>query len=197
MRFCLAILILAVSWPTMAAAQENSKDAVYALILRNSLVFDASIQDLTDRQWNYRAPDEKHNIGALAEHAAISANDLQTMVQKAVDAGPQPELAGTLTGQLEVVREIMLNLEQPPDNFRPAGRLVTKADIQEYFPQVRNKALALLDATSNPEIYVASHPSRRIRQLTATQWFYYIGYLIQAHTEHIERIKATPGFPKG
>jgi hypothetical protein len=32
--------------------------------------------------------------------------------------------------------------------------------------------------------------------LTGVQWFYYIAYLLQAHTEQIGRIKADPGYPK-
>lgn len=197
MRFCLTILVFALTLPALSVAQEGTKDAAYALLLRNSLAFDAAIRNLTERQWNYRAPDERHTIGALAEHTALSTNDLQTMAQKAMDNGPQAELAESLADKIDVIREIMLNVEQPPVNFQPAGRLVTKADVQEYFPQVRNKGLALLDSMKNPEIHVAMHPSRRVQHLTAVQWFYYIAYLVQAHTEHIERIKTDPGFPKG
>lgn len=195
MRFWSTIFICVLALPTLALAQAGSRDDVRALLSRTSLQFEASIKDVTERQWNYRAANEKHTIGSLAEHTAISANDLQTMVQKALDAGAQPELAETLSGQVAVVRDVMLSVEQPPDNFRPAGRLLTKDDIHEYFPQVKGKALALLAAASDPEIHVYRHPSRRIGNLTAIQWFYYIAYLVQAHTEHIERIKADPGYP--
>jgi hypothetical protein len=197
MRFWSTIFICALALPTLVFAQSGLRDEVKALLLRTSLQFEASIKDITEPQWNYRASNQKHTIGALAEHAAISANDLQTMVQKALDAGAQPELAETLSGQVAVVRDVMLSVEQPPDNFRPAGRLLTKEDIHEYFPQVKGKALALLAAASDPEIHVYRHPSRRIGNLTAVQWFYYIAYLVQAHTEHIERIKADPGYPNG
>lgn len=195
MRFWSTIFICVLALPTLALAQAGSRDDVRALLSRTSSQFEASIKDVTERQWNYRAANEKHTIGSLAEHTAISANDLQTMVQKALDAGAQPELAETLSGQVAVVRDVMLSVEQPPDNFRPAGRLLTKDDIHEYFPQVKGKALALLAAASDPEIHVYRHPSRRIGNLTAIQWFYYIAYLVQAHTEHIERIKADPGYP--
>jgi len=195
MRFWTTIFICVLALPTLALAQAGSRDDVRALLSRTSSQFEASIKDVTERQWNYRAANEKHTIGSLAEHTAISANDLQTMVQKALDAGAQPELAETLSGQVAVVRDVMLSVEQPPDNFRPAGRLLTKDDIHEYFPQVKGKALALLAAASDPEIHVYRHPSRRIGNLTAIQWFYYIAYLVQAHTEHIERIKADPGYP--
>ncbi len=197
MRFWSTIFICALALPTLALAQSGSRDEVKALLLRTSLQFEASIKDVTEPQWNYKAANQKHTIGALAEHAAISANDLQTMVQKALDADAQPELAGTLSGQVAVVRGVMLSVEQPPDNFRPAGRLLTKEDFHEYFPQVKGKALALLASASKPEIHVYRHPSRRIGNLTAVQWFYYIAYLVQAHTEQIERIKADPGYPNG
>ncbi len=158
--------------------------------------FQKSLEGVSEQQWNYKAPNQNHTIGALAEHAALSANDLQQMVQRALDAGPNPELAATLTGQTKVVRDVMLSVEQPPENFRPNGRLLTKADIDEYFPQARAKLLFLLDSSKRLEYCVARHPSKRIGELTGVQWFYYIAYLVQAHTEQIGRIKADPGYPK-
>ena len=89
----------------------------------------------------------------------------------------------------------MLSVEQPPENFRPSGRLATKADIDEYFPQARTKAFFQLDSAKYLELSVARHPSKRIGDLTGVQWFYYVAYLLQAHTEQIERIKADPGYP--
>lgn len=197
MRLCSFLLVCALSIPTLAFSQAGSREEVRALLIENADRFEEALQDVNESQWSYQAPAQRHTIGALAEHTAISTNDLQTIVQRALDAGPQPDVAKTLTGEVELVKGIMLSVEQPPENFKPAGRLATKADIDEYYPQVRAKALALLDSARNPELCVYGHPSRRIDQLTAVQWFYYIAYLIQAHTEQIERIKADPGYPQG
>lgn len=158
--------------------------------------FQKALAGVGAQQWNYKAPNQKHTIGALAEHAALSTNDLQQMVQSALDAGPDPDMAATLTGQTKVVRDIMLSVEQPPENFSPTGRLLTKADVEEYFPQARTKALYLLDSAKRLDLSVSRHPSKRVGDLTGVQWFYYIAYLLQAHTEQIGRIKADPGYPK-
>ncbi|MDA0207101.1 MAG: DinB family protein [Acidobacteria bacterium] len=196
MRLWSLILICALSAPSFALAQADPKAEVRALLVKVSDQFQEALAGISEQQWNYKAPTQKHAIGALAEHAALSANDLQKMVQRALEAGPNPELAATLTGQTKVVRDVMLSVEQPPENFRPSGRLVTKADIDEYFPQARTKALYQLDSAKYLELSVARHPSKRIRDLTGVQWFYYIAYLLQAHTEQIGRIKADPGYPK-
>jgi hypothetical protein len=180
----------------LALAQADPKGEVRALLVKVSDEFQKALAGISAQQWNYKAPTQRHTIGALAEHAALSTNDLQKMVQAALDAGPDPEMAATLTGQTKVVRDVMLSVEQPPENFRPSGRLMTKADIDEYFPQARTKALYMLDTAKNPELCVARHPSSRIGDLTGIQWFYYIAYLVQAHTEQIGRIKADPGYPK-
>lgn len=196
MRLWSLILICALSAPTFAVAQADPKAEVRALLVKVAADFQKALTGVSAQQWNYKAPTQKHTIGALAEHAALSTNDLQQMVQRALDGGPAPDLAATLTGQTKVVREVMLNAEQPPENFRPAGRLVTKSDIEEYFPQAQAKLLFLLDSSKRLEYAVARHPSKRIGDLTGVQWFYYIAYLVQAHTEQIGRIKADPGYPK-
>lgn len=186
----------ALAAPSFALAQADPKAEVRALFLKVADEFQKSLEGVSEKQWNYRAPNQKHTIGALAEHAALSTNDLPRMAQRAVDNGPDPELASTLTGQTKVVRDVMLSVEQPPENFPVRGRLVTKGDIDEYFPQARAKALFVLDAGKYLELSVARHPSKRIGNLTGVQWFYYISYLLQAHTEQIGRIKADPGYPK-
>jgi hypothetical protein len=196
MRLWSLLLIGALSAPSFALAQADPKVEVRALLVKVTDQFQKALAGVSEQQWNYKAPNQKHTIGELAEHAALSTNDLQQMVQRALDAGPNPELAATLKGQTKVVRDVMLSVEQPPENFRSAGRLATKADIDEYFPQARTKMLYLLDSAKHLEFSVARHPSKRIGDLTGVQWFYYIGYLVQAHTEQIGRIKADPGFPK-
>lgn len=196
MRLWSFILICALAAPTFALAQADPKAEVRALLVKVSDDFQKALAGVSAQQWNYKAPTQKHTIGALAEHAALSVNDLQKMVQRALDAGPDPDLAATLAGQTKVVRDVMLSVEQPPENFRPMGRLVTRADIEEYFPQARTKALFQLDSSKRLEYVVARHPSKRIGDLTGIQWFYYIAYLVQAHTEQIGRIKADPGYPK-
>jgi hypothetical protein len=196
MRLWTLILMCALAAPSFAWAQADPKAEVRALFVKVADQFQKSLEGVSEQQWNYKAPNQKHTIGALAEHAALSTNDLPQMAQRAVDAGPNPELAATLTGQTKVVRDVMLSVEQPPENFPPVGRLLTKADIDEYFPQARTKALFVLDSAKYLELSVYRHPSRRIGDLTGVQWFYYIAYLLQAHTEQIGRIKADPGYPK-
>ena len=196
MRLWSLILICALSAPSFALAQADPKADVRALLVKASDQLQKALAGVSEQQWNYKAPNQKHTIGALEEHAALSTNDLQQMVQRALDAGPDPDMAATLSGQTKVVRDVMLSVEQPPENFRPSGRLLTRADFEEYFPQARTKALYQLDSAKYLEHSVARHPSKRIGDLTGVQWFYYIAYLLQAHTEQIGRIKADPGYPK-
>lgn len=196
MRLWALILTCALATPSFVLAQADPKAEVRALFVKVADQFQKSLEGVSERQWNYKAPNQKHSIAELAEHAALSTNDLPQMAQRAVDAGPRPDLAATLQGQTKVVRDVMLSVEQPPENFRPAGRLATKADIDEYFPQARTKALFVLDSAKRLDVSVSRHPSKRIGDLTGVQWFYYISYLLQAHTEQIGRIKADPGYPK-
>ncbi len=196
MRLSSLVLICALAAPTFALAQPDPKIAVRAQLVKAMDQFQKSLEGVSTRQWNYKAFKEKHTIGELAEYAALSTNDLPQMAQRALDAGPNPDLAAKLTGQTQVIRDVLLSVEQPPDNFKAAKRLVTKADIDEYFPQARTKALYLLDSSRRLEFSVAKHSSKRIGDLTGIQWFQYIAYFLQGYAEHIDRIKADPGYPK-
>jgi len=196
MRLWSLVLVCALGAPSFALAQSDPKAEVRAVLVKAMDQFEKALAGVSAAQWTYKAPNQKHTIGALAEHAALSTNDLPRMAQRAVDAGPNPDLAATLGGQTKVVRDVMLSVEQPPENFRPIGRLATRADVEEYFPQARSKALFVLDSAKRLEYSVERHPSDRIGSLTGVQWFYYIAYLLQAHTEQIGRIKADPGYPK-
>lgn len=196
MRLWSFLLICALAAPSFALAQADPKAEVRAVLVKAMDQFQTSLKGVSAKQWDYKAPTEKHTIGELAEYAATSTNDLPQMAQRALDAGPNPDLAATLTGQTKVIRDVLLSVEQPADNFKPKGRLVTKADVDEYFPQARAKALFVLDSAKRLEYSVERHPSRRIGNLTGVQWFYYIAYLLQGYAEHIDRIKADPGYPK-
>lgn len=172
-------------------------DQTRALLEKSGREFLASLEGVSPTQWNFQPTGHRHSIGELAEHASMSTNDLQSLIEKALETGPQPDLVPKLDGKLETIKSIMLDLEDPPDKFKPRNRLSTKADIHEYYPQVHRRALSLLRGAAQPELCIFRHPNKRLEEMNALQWFAYIAYLTQAHTEQIERIKQHAQYPPG
>lgn len=194
-RLVAAALLAAIPLAAQTRADVNEAEK---LLRETSAKFVKSLDGVDETQWNFRPPNGRHSIGDLAEHISFATNELQRVIQEAVERGPQPEAAKLTEGKLETIREIMFDKEKPPLNFQPRGKLVDKADIDEFFPQAQRKALALLAEVKGkqPELCVYTHPSQKLQQINALQWFYYIAYLMQAHIDQIELIKAHEQYPR-
>ncbi len=193
-----ALIVSGPLWFTApATAAEANRAEAQALLETAGQKLLAAIDDVNETQWKFQAEGRRHTIGELAEHASLSTNDLLRVIQKALEDGAAPDAARRTAGKVEVLRTVMLDAEDPPDKFKPRGKLLTKADVLEFFPQARRKALAMVKSVQKAEQAVYKHPSAKIGELNGMQWFYYIALLTQSHAEQIEAIKADPLYPKG
>ncbi len=191
----LAALSCLVAAPALAV--ENGTQAEAEKLLTSACEnFLAAIADVNETQWSFQAEGHRHTIGELAEHAALSTNDLLRVIQKALESGADPHPEQGTYDKVTVLRRVMLNKDDPPDKFKPSGKLLTKADVLEFFPQAQRKALTLAHSVANADKVVYKHPSAKIGRLNGVQWFYYIALLVQSHTAQIEAIKQDPKYPK-
>lgn len=190
MRLLLPLCFLAAALPLQA----DSKEEVRALLEKAGKEFMASVEGLSPEQWNFQAPGEKQTIGSLAEHTALSTNELQIVIQKALNAGPVNAPKET-EGKTEKIKEVMFDEENPPENFRSQDKLVDIRDIKEFFPAAEAKLYRLLEGAEEPEKNIYKHPSPKLGTLNALQWFYYIAYLNMSHTQKINKIKQHAAFP--
>ncbi len=183
-------------WPGIAAAQNKAKVESLKKELRDSAdEFVKLIAPLSDEQWNFKSPKIRHTIGNEAEHIALSENDLQRVIQKALTADAEPAKAKELAGKEGKIKDLMLNPARPAESYKPAGRLNSKAEIQEFFPRAHRNLMELIETSSDLETHVYKHPNKTYDDLTALQWFYYIVYHKRRHIEQIRTIMALPDFP--
>lgn len=144
--------------------------------------------------WRFRSKDFRHSIGEEAEHAALSHQALQSIVRRALGRDPSPERARGLAGKKDLIHREMLYGPMRPENYKPKGTLLSKAEVFEYFESAHEKAVRLLKTSQNLNIHVYKHPSPTYGELTALQWFYYIAYHTQRHTQAIQLMTELPEF---
>lgn len=181
--------------PSPAAAQTAAEIAeARAVLERGAARFREVINGLNEEQWNFRGSGIAHTPGQEAEHIALSENDLQRVINNAMKSEANAAVAEALAGKQEELKEIMLG-EDAAEAYKAPGKIINKAEVNEFFDAAHAKLMRLLDSSENLSQHVYTHPVDKIGDLTALQWFYYIAYHRERHVRQIEAIMAHPDFP--
>ncbi len=189
-----ALLCTAMSLPVYAQ-EEAAKAKVQALLEKSAKEFLDAINDVNEQQWDFKGNGVRHSIGEEAEHVCFAEQELQRVIISALKSPADPKRAAALKGKEETVRALMLEGEKSPENFEPRGRLNSKLEVLEYFPQAHKKLMALLAGSKDLSTHIYKHPSKKYGDLTALQWFYYVAYHKERHVKQIEAIKAHADYP--
>ncbi len=152
------------------------------------------IQSVSDSEWNLRIGEFRRTVGEEAEHVALSENDLQQLVAKALQEGLRPTLAAPLEGKEEMLREFFA--KNTAENYRPRKTLISLPEVLEYYGKANRKLMRLLADSEGLGEAVYEHPNDEIGYLTGLQWFYYIAYHRLLHTKRIEAVMAHEDFPR-
>jgi hypothetical protein len=172
----------------IAAARKTLEDA--------AAKFRSLIKDIDAAQWNFKSGPRAHSVGDEAEHVALSEQELQYVIGKAVTDPAKPDRAKVLGAKERTLRKLLLEGEQKAERYKPPRKLKTKSEVLEYFNTAHAKALTLLRTTPHLGAHVYTHPVKEYGDLTAYQWFYYIAYHNLKHCAQIEQMMAHQDFPK-
>lgn len=200
LRLPAVLLVFAVSLylaPNRAVAQSEADIAAARKTMEEAAAkFRSLIKELNEAQWDFKPGPRAHSIGDEAEHVALSEQELQYVIGKAVTDPANPERAKVLGAKERTLRKLLLEGEQKAERYKPPQRLKSKPEVLEYFNTAHGKALTLLRTTPQLGAHVYTHPVKEYGDLTALQWFYYIAYHNLKHCIQIEQIMAHPDFPK-
>ncbi len=179
-----------------AAAQSSTEtEAVKKELVESADEFVKLVEPLTEEQWNFKSAQFRHTVGNEAEHIALAENDLQRVIQNALQEESDPARASELAGKEDEVKDLMLNPKRRAESYKVPGRLNSKPEVQEFFRRAHRNLIELLETSSDLEIHIYKHPNQTYDELTALQWFYYIAYHKRRHIEQIRTIMALPDFP--
>ncbi len=196
-RTVMALAALACLFVAPAAWSQTRQqiEAAEKVVRESAERFRAVIEDVDEEQWNLHPTGIRHSIGEEAEHVAFAEQELQRMILRALEAPESRERAADLAGKEKTLQELMLDPATTAENYRARGKLITKAEVLEYFDRAGRSLLQLLKNTPNLSLHITKHPSKKYGDLTALQWFYYIAYHKLRHCRQIETIKSHPDYP--
>lgn len=188
-------LLLAASAFAGEPLTDTDRDKLVAHLDKTSAALLASVEGLTEAQWNYRAAEGRWTIAEIAEHIAVSE---KMMLGVAADAMKQPTAADVLA---DARKDDML-LSRIPDRgkkfktsepLEPANRFPSPAAAVEAFKAERAEVVKLARTGGDLRAFAAKGP---VGNLDAYGWLLFTSTHSERHTKQIEEVKADAGFPR-
>ncbi|MGH9458558.1 MAG: DinB family protein [Thermoanaerobaculia bacterium] len=158
-------------------------------------VFLASVDGLSDAQWNYRAAEGRWTIAEVAEHITAAESLLRGTAEGAMKepAAEMPEDARGDEFVLKVIPDRSKKF-QAPEPLQPTNRYGSPAATLEEFRNQRATTIDLAKNGGDLRAYAAKGPTGK--PLDAYGWILFTSAHTERHTKQIEEVKADPGFPK-
>jgi len=173
-------------------------DALLKLLQDSRDTFDHALTGLMPAQWTFKPGPTRWSIFEVTEHVATVETGAAQLVSGRLIARPATEAQkAEARGKDTLIVETMKDRRQPmeaPEFVRPSGRWPSPAAAVAAFQESRDRMTALLDRfPGNLRDYCAPHTI--LGTLDGYQWMLFVGTHLERHTEQIEEIKVTPGFP--
>ena len=186
--------VLVLAAPAFAQTQAEI-DKVAEVLADGAGRFRELANSLSDEQWNFKGQGVLHTIGEEAEHIALSENDLQQIVARALGKPAEEGRAKGLAGKEDEVKTLLTDGEKLAESFRPAGKLINQGEVKEFYAAANAKLMRLLESSKELGTHLYEHPNEDFGWLTGLQWFYYIAYHRERHLLQIQTILKHPDFP--
>jgi hypothetical protein len=199
MKSLALLAFLFVLFPANVSAAEALTDVDRAKLVahleKTSAAFLASVEGLSDAQWNYRAAEGRWTISEVAEHIAASEKMIRDMT---VGAMKQPTPAEMLADARkdEAVLAAIPNREKKVKTFpalEPTNRYQSPAGSVEAFKAERAETLALAKTGGDLRANAVKSP---MGNLDAYGFLLFTSAHTERHTKQIDEVKADAGYPK-
>jgi hypothetical protein len=198
MRKLFLIVALTVVTALAAGLPDAERRVLSDHLNKSSQQFLASVEGLTDAQWNYKAGPDRWSIAQCAEHIALSEDFLRGMVENNVlTATPSPDRIAERKPLDQKVLQMITDRSfkaQAPEPVVPASKFGSPQATLEHFKQSRQKTAALAATRDDLRERASEHPA--FKELDAYQWLLFLSGHTLRHTAQIQEVKDSPGFPR-
>lgn len=190
----LFILLPASSFAAAEPLTDPDRAKLVAHLEKTSTAFLASVDGLTDAQWNYRPAEGRWTIAEVAEHIAAAETMIRDMATAAMK---EPATAGMLAGarQDDAILNRIPDREKKfkaPEPLQPTNRFQSPAAAVQEFRTERARTLALAKSDTDFRAYAANGP---MGNLDAYGFLLFVSAHSERHTKQIEEVKADARFP--
>jgi hypothetical protein len=189
----LCLFIAAVAFAADAPAV-GDREALIAQLERTRARFLASVEGLSEAQWNYKPAPERWSVAECAEHITAAESFIRKMV---ADSMKGELAAGAAAKHDEKVLTMLVDRStkfKAPEPLMPTNRFGTPAAAVAAYEKERAETIALASSDVDLRTHGAKHFA--LGDLDAYGWFLFLSAHSERHTLQIEEVKADPGFPK-
>ncbi len=158
---------------------------------------EASLDDLSAEQMQFRPDDESWSVAQIVEHIIIVEGALKSMLETRIQAGENLDKKSEIKMSDEDVVALITNRSekiQTQDQFQPSGKFSEADEAIEAFMDQRG---AIVDWLEGAEVdmrnYVNEFP---FGMIDAYQTVLFMAGHTERHTAQIEEVKANPDFPE-
>lgn len=200
MRYRLPIFVFVLLVTTLAFGGDmpgvSDKVALVAELERTQARFLASVDGLSEAQWNYKPAPDRWSVAECAEHITASEPMLRGMIADALKTPLTEEMLASSRQDDKLLAAITDRSKKfkAPEPLIPTNRFGTPAAAVEAFRKERAETIRLASGEVNLRAQGANH--FLFGPLDAYGWFLFQSGHSERHTIQIEEVKADPGFPK-
>lgn len=193
-----ACLILISLTPAVSAQPLTAPEREKLLehLERTRQAFLASVDGLSQGQWNYRAAEGRWTIAEVAEHIAAAETMLRGFAEGALKEPASEEMLKDARRDdfvLQVVPDRSQKFEAP-EPLRPRNRFGSPAAALDAFRNERAATIRLVNEGGDLRAYAAKGPGGN--PLDTYGWLLFLSAHSERHTKQIEEVKADPRFPR-
>jgi hypothetical protein len=180
--------------PLSAAERDQAK----RLLAESRQGFLKAIEGLTPAQWTFKPAPDRWSIQECAEHIVTVEQVVQGQVVAKALSGPREPLRRTEVKFTDAFLIAALpdrsHKVQAPEMVAPKGRLATQEAVVSAYDACR-KALEGQMETSQADWRTRFAPHPFFGTLDLYQWTLLSAGHTARHTQQIEEVKRSPGFP--
>ncbi len=183
-----------------AYAQADSLSTADRVVMHTRLAqaavgFLASIDGLSEAQWRFKPAADRWSIAETAEH--IVATDKLIggfLIGGMPPLGARPDSAAAMDRRIVTLLADRTQRFDAPAVIQPAGKYATQSDLVAAFVETRNDLNDFLAQTRAP-LRTVGVPHPAFGPMDGVQWVILVAGHEQRHTQQIEEVKRSPGYP--
>ena len=185
---------------TESHLSDSERARVVQLLQQTRDDFLATVEPVTDAQWDFRPGLDRWSIGLIAEHLGLVERRLFGCIERALEENANPDWHSATAGKHGLIEKMLRDRGMPrdaPKRVVPTGTVGRKEALRVYRER-RARSVAFAETTADPlKAHTLDHHRPVFGTLNAYQWLLYIPLHNQRHIQQIEEITTAPGYPSG
>jgi len=175
---------------------QQDRDTLLKHLDQTRQAFLASIANVSEAQWKYKASPDRWSIAEVAEHIAISESTILQIVTDRVLKSPAAPRDPNAISDAKLLEGLLDRSSkfQAPEMLKPTNRWATRDALAKDFSAAREKTAAYVRTTTD-DLHGHSAPHPVFKALDGYQWILLLSGHAARHTAQIEEVKTSPGYP--